>query len=250
MLKIKFNCDTIVITNKVFSMRDKKFPKKSLAVAIICVLLFIALIVIYATMAHSGERYVLAILGVGVLLFPIMIAVLYNSIKNCLSYSKYKKVIQNGTDGTCNIFDCQIRRANGKQWLSYYSLILHYVDDGIEKSFTTGYDYIKEEYEYLYKRKNIKCRFLDGLLIVTEAIPKNVYKNLTPIGKVNSKFLRGFIRAWYIISAISVAVIIAAVAVTVITEGTLFLIISISCVFGVNLICAIIFAICFFMGKV
>ena len=231
-------------------MRDTKFPKKSLAAAIICVLLFAALIVFYFCVPHKGERYALAIIGVGVLLFPIMIAVLYNSVKNCLSYSKYKKVIQNGTDGVCNIFDCQIRHANGKRWNAQYSLILHYIDNGIEKSFTTGYDYVKEEYDYLCKRKNIKCRFLDGLLLVTETIPKNVYKNLTPIGKVNSKFVRGFIRAWYIISAISVAAIIAAVAVTVMTEGTLCLIVIISCVFGVNLLCGIIFAICFFMGKV
>ena len=231
-------------------MRDTKFPKKSLAAAIVCVLLFVALIIFYFCVPHRGDRYALAIIGVGVLLFPIMIAVLYNSIKNCVAYLKCKKVIQNGTDGTCTIFDCQIRRANGKQWLSYYSLILHYFEDGIEKSFTTGYDYIKEEYDYLCRRKNIKCKFLNGLLIVTEVIPKHVYKNLTPIGRVNSKFVRNFIRAWYIIGALSVAVIIASVAVTVITEGTLFLIVAVSCVFGVNLLCGIIFAICFFMGKV
>ena len=158
--------------------------------------------------------------------------------------------MRDGTNGTCNVFDCQIRRYNGKNWNTKYSLILHYVENGIEKSFTTGYDYIKEEYEYLCKRKNIRCRFLDGLLIITEMIPKQVYKNLTPIGKVESKFVRGFIHSWYIIAALSAAVMIAAVAVTTITEVSLYLIISASCVFGVNALCAIIFAICFFMGKV
>lgn len=213
-------------------------------------MLFIAAFVVFYTNAATiDRRYFLAVIVVGGLLLPVEIVLLFANVRYCLSYFKYVKVMNNGKDGTCRIADFKTIHYNGKKWNVKYSLIVYYCDNGIEKSFTTGYDFIKEEYEYLVNLEQIKCRFGKNSLYITEVIPESVYENLTIVGKVDSKFVRVFMRVWQIAAIICAISMLVVIALTIITKVNAYLIIGSICVFSLNMIFGIIYAICFFMGK-
>lgn len=233
-------------------MREKKFPKSNLFFAILCALYILAYIIFYAAyaQAHSTDRVVLAIIVIGGLLLVVAIGTLVIYVKYCFTYRKYKQVMQYGTDGVCTLFDVKQIKYNGNKWNTKFALVLHYFDNGIEKSYTTGYDFYEAEYEYLKELKDIKCRFLNDILFVTENIPENVYKDLTTYGKIESKFVRVFIKVWYVLAAISVIIALVGVALTIAMANNLYLIIGLASCFGINLLCGIVYAVCFFAGKV
>lgn len=230
----------------------KKFPKSNLFFAILCALYILTYIIFYAAyaQAHSSDHIVIAIIVVGGLLLVVAIVTLVINVKYCLTYRKYKQVMQYGTDGVSTLFDFKQIKHNGDKWNTKFALVLHYFDNGIEKSYTTGYDFYEAEFEYIKKLKEIKCRFLNGILFVTENIPEKVYKNLTTYGKIESKFVCVFIKVWYILAAISIIFVLVGVALTIAMANNIYLIIGISSCFGVNLFCGIIYAVCFFAGKV
>lgn len=232
-------------------MRKTKSPKSNLFFAILCALYILAYIIFYATYArtHSADRVVMAIIAVGGLLLVVAIVFLVSNIKFCLTYHKYQKVMQFGADSVCTIFECKEIHYNGKYTNKKIALVLHYFDNGIEKSYTTGYDFYEAEYKYLKELKEIKCRFLNGTLFITEIIPTEIYKDLTTYGKIESKFVRVFIKVWYIIAAVSVTIMLLGVAITIATANNLFLIIGVASCFSVNLLCGIVYAVCFFAGK-
>lgn len=232
-------------------MHEKKFPKSNLFFAILCAVYILAYIVFYTTyaQAHNGDRVVLVITVMGGFLLVIAIVMLVNNIRYCLTYQKYKKVMQYGTDGVCTVFDYKQIKYNEKKWNTKFALVLHYFDNGVEKSYTTGYDFWEVEYEYLKGLKEIKCRFFNDLLFVTEIIPDKIYKDLTTYGKIESKFVRVFIKVWYVIATISVVIMLGGVALTIAMANNLFLIIGAASCFGVNLFCGIVYAICFLAGK-
>lgn len=147
------------------------------------------------------------------------------------------------------MFDFKQIKYNGNKWNTKFALVVHYFDKGIEKSYTTGYDFYEAEYQYLKELKEIKCRFLNDILFVTENIPQKIYKDITTYGKIESKFVRVFIKVWYVIAAISVIVALVGVALTIATANNLYLIIGIASCFGVNLLFGIVYAVCFFAGK-
>lgn len=232
-------------------MHKKKFPKSNLFFAILCAVYILAYIIFYATyaQAHRADHTVLAIIGVGLLLLVIAIVIFVRNIKYCLTYQKYNKVMQYGTDIVCTFFDYKQIKYNDKKWNTKFALVLHYFYNGVERSYTTGYDFYEAEYEYLKGLKEIKCRVLNDTLFVTEIIPEKIYKDLTTYGKIESKFVRVFIKTWYVIAAISVAILLGGIALTIAISNNLYLIIGAICCFGVNLLCGIIYAICFFAGK-
>lgn len=232
-------------------MREKKFSKSHLFLAILCALYVLAYIIFYATysQAHRADRVVMATIVAGGLLLVVAIITLVINVKYCLAYRKYKQVMQYGTDGVCTLFDFKRIKYNENKWNTKYALVLHYFDKGLEKSYTTGYDFYEAEYEYLKGLKEIKCRFLNDMLFVTENIPKKVYKDLTTYGKIESKFVRVFIKVWYVIAAISVIIALVGVALTIAMANNVYLIIGIASCFGVNLLCGIVYAVCFFAGK-
>lgn len=233
-------------------MREKKFPKLNLVFAILCALYILAYTIFYATyaQAHSADRVVMAIIVIGGFLLVVAIVSLVINVKHCLIYHKYKKVMQYGTDGMCTLCDVKQIIYNGKKWNTKFALVLHYFDNGIEKSYTTGYDFYEAEYEYLKELKEIKCRFYNDILFVTENIPEKIYKNLTACGKIESKFVRVFIKVWFVAAAISAIIALVGIALTIALANSLYLIIGLASCFGINLLCGIVYAVCFFAGKV
>ncbi|WP_438848439.1 hypothetical protein [Anaerocaecibacter muris] len=233
-------------------MREKKRPKSNLFFVILCALYVLVYIIFYFTyaQAHSADRVVMAIIVIGGLLLVVVIVTLFINVKYCLNYQKYKRVMQYGTDGVCTLFDFKQIKYNGNKWDTKFALVLHYFDNGIEKSYTTGYDFYEAEFEYLKKLKQIKCRFSNGILFVTENIPETVYKDLTTYGKIESKFMRVFIKVWYVIGTISVIIALVGIALTIAMANNLYLIIGLASCFGVNVLCSIVYAVCFFAGKV
>lgn len=232
-------------------MREVKFPKSNLFFTILCALYILFYIIFYATyaQAHSADRVVIAIIGVGLLLLVIAIVVLVRNIKYCLTYQKYNKVMQYGTDIVCTLFDFKQIKYNNEKWNTRFALVLHYFYNGVERSYTTGYDFYEAEYEYLKGLKEIKCRCLNDIVFVTEKIPEKIYKDLTTYGKIESKFVRIFIKVWYVIAAISVAIALGGIALTIAMANNLYLIIGVASCFGVNLLFGIVYAVCFFAGK-
>lgn len=232
-------------------MRGKKFPKSHLIFAILCAVYLVAYIVFYVVYAqrHRADRIVLAIVVTGGFLLVFAIVMLVKSIKVCLAFQKYKRVMQYGTDGACTIIDCKQITYNSKRWNAKFAFVLHYNENGRERSYTTGYDFCEEEKEYLKGLKELKCRMLDDTVYVTERIPDKVYENLTACGKVESKFVRVFMRVWYVIAAISAIMLLSGIALTIALSENLYLIIGAASCFGVNLFCGIVYAVCFFAGK-
>ncbi len=157
--------------------------------------------------------------------------------------------MQYGTDIECTLFDFKQIKYNNKKWNTKFALVLHYFYNGVERSYTTGYDFYEAEYEYLKGLKDIKCRILNDTLFVTETIPEKIYKDLTTYGKIESKFVRIFIKVWYVIGAVSVAFVLGGIALTIAMTNNLYLIIGVASCFGVNLLCGIVYAVCFFSGK-
>ena len=225
-----------------------KFPKSSLVIAILCVIAIVAFIVFYSK-GDTDAKYFLAVTAVWVLLMPIFIVEAIANIRHCLRYFKFKKVVQLGTDGVCQIVDYRVMKYNNKRWNKRFALIVKYVDNGIEKKHKTGYDYVVEEYRYLKSLQEIKCKFQGNSLIITEKIPDKIYENLTVIGHVKSKFLRTFLVVWQIIGGIGVALLLAGIFATLMTESNLYLIVGILCLFVPNLICGLIFAVHFLISK-
>lgn len=233
-------------------MREKKFPKSTLVFAILCAIYILAYVIFFVTyaQAHRSDRIVMAVIVVGGLVLVMTIVVLVRNIRYFLVYQKYNKVMQYGTDVVCTLFDIKQIKYNNEKWNTKFALVLHYFDNGIEKSYTTGYDFYEAEYEYLKELKEIKCRFLNDILFVTENIPENVYKDLTTYGKIESKFVYVFIKVWYVLAAISVIIALVGVALTIAMANNLYLIIGLASCFGINLLCGIVYAVCFFAGKV
>ena len=224
--------------------RNKKFPKSSLFVAILCAILILAFIVFYIT-GNKDVKYFWAIIAVMGLLMPVFIVFAFLNIKHCLNYYKFEKVKQFGINGVCQIIDFQTRKYNNNKWNVRYSLIVRYYDNDIEKTFTTSYDYIKEEYDYLITKEEIKCKYKGNLLYITEKIPDKIYKDLTIYGKEKSKFMRVFILLWQILGYIGAALTLVGIAAMIITENHLYLIIGVLCAFVLNLICGLIYGLHF-----
>lgn len=227
---------------------NDKFPKSNLLFAILSFVAIFAFFVFFFT-ANRESKYFLAVTAVSVLLMPIFIGSAIGNTKHFLNYFKYKKVEQFGTDGVCHIVDFQKMKYNNKKWDVRYSLVVKYYDYGIEKTYKTGYDYVAEEYKYLKSLPELKCKYIDKLLIITEKIPDNIYENLTVIGKVKSKFLRTFIVVWQIIGWIGAALVLAGIFATLVTQNSMYLIAGVLCLFIPNLICGIIYAIHFVITK-
>ncbi len=232
-------------------MREKKFPKSTLVFAILCAIYILAYVIFFVTyaQAHRSDRIVMAVIVAGGLVLVMAIVVFVRNIKYCLTYQKYNKVMQYGTDILCTLFDFKQIKYNNKKWNTKFALVLHYFYNGVERSYTTGYDFYEAEYEYLKGLKEIKCRILNDTLFVTETIPEKIYKDLTTHGNIESKFVRIFIKVWYVIGAISVAFVLGGIALTIATTNNLYLIIGVASCFGVNLLCGIVYAVCFFSGK-
>ena len=232
-------------------MREKKFPKSTLVFAILCAIYILAYVIFFVTyaQAHRSDRIVMAVIVAGGLVLVMAIVVFVRNIKYCLTYQKYNKVMQYGTDIECTLFDFKQIKYNNKKWNTKFALVLHYFYNGVERSYTTGYDFYEAEYEYLKGLKDIKCRILNDTLFVTETIPENIYKDLTTYGKIESKFVRIFIKVWYVIGAVSVAFVLGGIALTIAMTNNLYLIIGVASCFGVNLLCGIVYAVCFFSGK-
>ncbi|WP_438847528.1 hypothetical protein [Anaerocaecibacter muris] len=232
-------------------MREKKFPKSTLAFAILCAIYILAYAIFFVTyaQAHRSDRIVMAVIVAGGLVLVMAIVVFVRNIKYCLTYQKYNKVMQYGTDIECTLFDFKQIKYNNKKWNTKFALVLHYFYNGVERSYTTGYDFYEAEYEYLKGLKDIKCRILNDTLFVTETIPEKIYKDLTTYGKIESKFVRIFIKVWYVIGAVSVAFVLGGIALTIAMTNNLYLIIGVVSCFGVNLLCGIVYAVCFFSGK-
>lgn len=232
-------------------MREKKFPKSTLAFAILCAIYILAYVIFFVTyaQAHRSDRIVMAVIVAGGLVLVMAIVVFVINIKYCLTYQKYNKVMQYGTDIECTLFDFKQIKYNNKKWNTKFALVLHYFYNGVERSYTTGYDFYEAEYVYLKGLKDIKCRILNDTLFVTETIPEKIYKDLTTYGKIESKFVRIFIKVWYVIGAVSVAFVLGGIALTITMTNNLYLIIGVASCFGVNLLCGIVYAVCFFSGK-
>lgn len=146
--------------------------------------------IIFLTKLNSEEKYFLAALTVMVLFFPVVLGFLVENIINCLNYFKFKKVVQYGMDGVCQIVNYKLRRYNGKNWNIRYGLVVNYYEDNMVKTYTTGYDFLAAEYRYLVDFHEIKCKFRNNLLIITEKILDKIYENLTVYGVEKSKFKR------------------------------------------------------------
>lgn len=146
---------------------DKKFPKKNLMIAIICLTMIIVFIAILSK-GNSKEKYFVAILAVMVLLMPIFLVGLVGNTRYCLNHFKYKRIIQCGKDGTCQIIDYKPIIYNKKRWNMRYAIIVKYYEDAIMKTYTTGYDFLPVEYQYLAGLDKIQCKFKDNLLLITE----------------------------------------------------------------------------------
>ena len=220
--------------------RHKKFPISNLVTAILCLACIVAYIVFYSTAAnYISQKLFLAVAVVWGLVLPVFIVVALANIKYCLNESKFRKVEQFGTDGVCQIVDCQMRIYNNKQWNRRYSLVVKYHENGIEKTYTTEYDYIEEEYQYFTTLQEIKYRYKDDVLIITEEVPVT--------GHMKSKFLRIFLAVWQILGWIGLALMLAGIAATLIAERNLYLIVGVLCMFVPNLLCALIYAVHFFI---
>ena len=232
-------------------MREKKFPKSTLVFAILCAIYILAYVIFFVTyaQAHRSDRIVMAVIVAGGLVLVMAIVLFVRNVKYCLTYQKYNKVMQYGTDIECTLFDFKQIKYNNKKWNTKFALVLHYFYDGVEKSYTTGYDFYEAEYEYLKELKEIKCRCLNDIVVVTERIPEKIYKDLTTYGKIESKFVRVFIKVWSIIAVISVIFALVGIALTIALSNNIYLIIGVASCFGVNLLCGIVYAVCFFSGK-
>ncbi len=232
-------------------MREKKFSKSNLIFAILCAVYIAAYIIFYFTFAqsHSKDRPVLAVIVVGGLISVVAIVTLVVNVRYCLTYRKYITVMRYGTDVVCTIFDSEQIKYNDKKRDTKFALVLHYFYDGIEKSYTTGYDFCEAEYEYLKELKEIECRCFNGTLFVTEKIPDKIYKNLTTYGKIESKFVYIFLKIWQILAVIGVIIFLSGIALTIAVSDKLFIIVGAACCFGINILCGIVYAICFFAGK-
>ena len=232
-------------------MREKKFPKSTLAFAILCAIYILAYVIFFVTyaQAHRSDRIVMAVIVAGGLVLVMAIVLFVRNVKYCLTYQKYNKVMQYGTDIVCTLFDFKQIKYNNEKWNTKFALVLHYFYDGVEKSYTTGYDFYEAEYEYLKELKEIKCRCLNDIVVVTERIPEKIYKDLTTYGKIESKFVRVFIKVWSIIAVISVIFALVGIALTIALSNNIYLIIGVASCFGVNLLCGIVYAVCFFSGK-
>ena len=232
-------------------MREKKFPKSTLAFAILCAIYILAYAIFFVTyaQAHRSDRIVMAVIVAGGLVLVMAIVLFVRNVKYCLTYQKYNKVMQYGTDIVCTLFDFKQIKYNNEKWNTKFALVLHYFYDGVEKSYTTGYDFYEAEYEYLKELKEIKCRCLNDIVVVTERIPEKIYKDLTTYGKIESKFVRVFIKVWSIIAVISVIFALVGIALTIALSNNIYLIIGVASCFGVNLLCGIVYAVCFFSGK-
>jgi len=125
-------------------MTKKKFPKSNLIFAILSAIFILVYIIFYFTFAqsHIKNRTVLSIIVVGGFILVVAIVTLIVNVRYYLTYRKYKKVMQYGTDGVCTLFDFKQIKYNDKKWNIRYALILHYFDNGIEKNYTTGYDFV------------------------------------------------------------------------------------------------------------
>ncbi len=229
-------------------MHEKKFPKSTLVFAILCAIYILAYVIFFVTYRRS-DRIQLAILVAGGFVLVMAIVVFVRNIKYCLTYRKYIKVMQYGTDIVCTLFDFKQIKYNNDKWNTKFALVLHYFYNGVERSYTTGYDFFEAEYTYLKGLKEIKCRCLNDIVVVTENIPEKIYKDLTTSGKIESKFVRIFIKVWYVIGAVSVAFVLGGIALTIAMTNNLYLIIGVASCFGVNLLCGIVYAVCFFSGK-
>ena len=232
-------------------MREKKFPKSTLVFAILCAIYILAYVIFFVTyeQAHRSDRIVMAVIVAGGLVLVMAIVLFVRNVKYCLTYQKYNKVMQYGTDIVCTLFDFKQIKYNNEKWNTKFALVLHYFYDGVEKSYTTGYDFYEAEYEYLKELKEIKCRCLNDIVVVTERIPEKIYKDLTTYGKIESKFVRVFIKVWSIIAVISVIFALVGIALTIALSNNIYLIIGVASCFGVNLLCGIVYAVCFFSGK-
>ena len=232
-------------------MREKKFPKSTLVFAILCAIYILAYVIFFVTyaQAHRSDRIVMAVIVAGGLVLVMAIVLFVRNVKYCLTYQKYNKVMQYGTDIVCTLFDFKQIKYNNEKWNTKFALVLHYFYDGVEKSYTTGYDFYEAEYEYLKELKEIKCRCLNDIVVVTERIPEKIYKDLTTYGKIESKFVGVFIKVWSIIAVISVIFALVGIALTIALSNNIYLIIGVASCFGVNLLCGIVYAVCFFSGK-
>ncbi|MDE5855876.1 MAG: hypothetical protein K2H06_02405 [Anaeroplasmataceae bacterium] len=223
---------------------DKKFPKKNLMIAIICFAMIMTFFIILFN-GNGEEKYIVAIMAVMVLLMPIFLVGMVGNIRYCLRYFKFKRIVQNGKDGTGQIVDYRTVMYNKKKWNIRYALIVQFYEDNITKTAKTGFDFLEVEYQYLISLDKIKCKFKDNLLIVTEEIPDKIYENLTVYGVDNSKFRRVFIVVWQIIGWIGALLVFAGIVGTILMEDSLYLIIGALCLFIPTAICAIIFGIHF-----
>ena len=223
---------------------DKKFPKKNLIIALICFAMIITFL-LFLFKGKAGEKYVVAIIAVLVLLMPIFLVGMVGNVRYCLGYFKFKKIAQNGTDGTCQIIDYKKVMYNKKKWNVRYALIVQYYENNVLKTYKTGYDFLAVEYQYLVGLDKIKCKFNDKLLMITEKIPDKIYENLTVYGIDNSKFRRILIVVWQIIGHIGALLMLGGIVGTILTEDSLYLILGVLCLFIPTTICALIFGIHF-----
>ncbi|MDE6241078.1 MAG: hypothetical protein K2M08_01510 [Anaeroplasmataceae bacterium] len=222
----------------------KKFPIKNLIIAIICFVMIITFFIILFN-GNGEEKYIVAIMAVMVLLMPIFLVGMVGNIRYCLRYFKFKRSIQYGKDGICQIVDYRTVMYNKKKWNIRYALIVQYYEDNIMKTYKTGYDFLEVEYQYLISLEKIKCKFKNNSLIITEQIPDKIYENLTVYGIDNSKFRRVFIVVWQIIGWIGALLLLAGIVGTILTEDSLYLILGVLCLFIPTTICALIFGIHF-----
>lgn len=204
---------------------NKKFFKISFIFGILCLAIMITFI-IFLTKLNSKEKYFLAALTVMVLFFPVVLGFLVENIKYCLNYFKFKKVVQYGMDGVCQIVNYKLRRYNGKNWNIRYALVVNYYEDNMVKTYTTGYDFLAAEYRYLVDLHEIKCKFRNNLLVITEKIPNKIYENLTVYGVEKSKFRRVLINIWQILGLIGFVLMIGGISATILTDSILYLVIG------------------------
>lgn len=221
-----------------------KFPKKNCILSFMYILFIIAFFIFYTT-ANPNEKYFLAVLAVMVLLMPISLVGTVRNIRYCIKYFKNKRILQEGKDGVCHITDRKVRYINNKRWNRRYALIVEYVEDGIKKTFTTGYEYLAVEYRYLLGLSQIKCKFKGKFLFITETIPQQVYKNLTVYGIDNSKFRRVLIIIWQIMGYVGAVLLFIGIVLTILFENSLYLIVGVLCLFIPTGICAFIWGLHF-----
>lgn len=194
---------------------------------------------------NGEEKYIVAIMAVMVFLMPIFLVGMVGNIRYCLRCFKFKRIIQNGKDGTGKIVDYRTVMYNKKKWNVRYALIVQYYEENILKTSKTGFNFLEVEYQYLISLDKIKCKFKDNLLIVTEEIPDKIYENLTVYGRDNSKFRRVFIVVWQIIGWIGALLLFAGIVSTILIKDSLYLIIGVLCLFIPTAISSIIFGIFF-----